>query len=110
MSVMSKGLCFPIESIQSASPGAHPEPACPVFISPGDKIVTQRLNIVRIMQILGEPGPITIEFTKSPPRTKPEVARTILIDGSNRIMAEAGGIIGIMLVAKKLFCFRIEPI
>jgi hypothetical protein len=63
-----------------------------------------------VVLITGGPGSFRIQFVESAFGSQPEVARTILKDGSNRIVAEAGGIIGVMPVVDKLFCFRIEPI
>ena len=71
MPVTGKGRCIPIESIQSAPPGANPELACPVYIKRGDAIVAQRLRIGRIMLITGKPGCFRIEFTESTVRANP---------------------------------------
>ncbi len=96
--IVVKGLC-PAIKIADATFCSNPEPARSIFMHPVDDIVAERLRIVFVMLITGDTGSVRAQLVESAPRSQPKVARTVLEDGSNRIVAEAGWIIGVMPVA-----------
>ena len=90
--VVSKGPCFPIESIQAAL-RADPEETVLIFGNRPDGAVAEAIGIIRIAQVTRELSSVTIQFVESFHRPHPHHPGPVLIYCSYNIVAQTVRII-----------------